>query len=69
MHLCFLSNYGIIKYKYHVIVEFGGCKMAKAVKQNKAVSMEEALWKSADKLCGSVEPAEYKHVFLSLFIK
>ena len=39
--------------------------MAKAVK--KEVSMEEALWKSADKLRGSVEPAEYKHVVLSLF--
>jgi|GEM_PF-2840614 len=33
----------------------------------KEVSMEEALWKSADKLRGSVEPAEYKHVVLSLF--
>ena len=41
--------------------------MAKAAKTNKAVSMEEALWKSADKLRGSVEPAEYKHVVLSLF--
>lgn len=39
--------------------------MAKTVK--KEVSMEEALWKSADKLRGSVEPAEYKHVVLSLF--
>ena len=29
--------------------------------------MEEALWKRADKLRGSVEPAEYKHVVLSLF--
>ena len=29
--------------------------------------MEEALWKSADKLRGSVEPSEYKHVVLSLF--
>lgn len=29
--------------------------------------MEEELWKSADKLRGSVEPAEYKHVVLSLF--
>jgi type I restriction enzyme M protein len=29
--------------------------------------MEEALWKAADKLRGSVEPAEYKHVVLSLF--
>lgn len=39
--------------------------MAKA--KTKEVSMEEALWKSADKLRGSVEPAEYKHVVLSLF--
>ena len=38
-----------------------------ATKRKKEVSMEEALWKSADKLRGSVEPAEYKHVVLSLF--
>lgn len=30
--------------------------------KTKEVSMEEALWKSADKLRGSVEPSEYKHV-------
>ena len=30
----------------------------------KEVSMEEDLWKSADKLRGSVEPSEYKHVVL-----
>lgn len=30
-------------------------------KKNKDVTMEEALWKSADKLRGSVEPSEYKH--------
>lgn len=42
--------------------------MAKATaKPKKEISMEEALWKSADKLRGSVEPAEYKHVVLSLF--
>lgn len=41
--------------------------MAKSTKPKKVVSMEEALWKSADKLRGSVEPAEYKHVVLSLF--
>lgn len=29
--------------------------------------MEDALWKSADKLRGSIEPSEYKHVVLSLF--
>ena len=40
--------------------------MAKA-SSKKEVSMEEALWKSADKLRGSVEPSEYKHVVLSLF--
>lgn len=38
-----------------------------AAKAKKEVSMEEALWKSADKLRGSVEPSEYKHVVLSLF--
>ena len=42
----------------------------KSPKRKKEVSMEEALWKSADKLRGSVEPAEYKHVVLSLlFLK
>ena len=41
--------------------------MASAAKPKKEISMEEALWKSADKLRGSVEPAEYKHVVLSLF--
>jgi type I restriction enzyme M protein len=41
--------------------------MAKATAKTKEVSMEEALWKSADKLRGSVEPSEYKHVVLSLF--
>lgn len=41
--------------------------MAKTTKLKKEISMEEALWKSADKLRGSVEPAEYKHVVLSLF--
>ena len=44
--------------------------MARATpKPKKEISMEEALWKSADKLRGSVEPAEYKHVVLSLFLK
>lgn len=40
--------------------------MAKAI-DKKETSMEETLWKAADKLRGSVEPAEYKHVVLSLF--
>ena len=41
--------------------------MALATKTKNEIPMEEALWKSADKLRGSVEPAEYKHVVLSLF--
>lgn len=42
-------------------------KIAKA-KQHK--SMEEALWESCNKMRGSVEPSEYKHVVLSLiFLK
>ena len=42
--------------------------MAKVQKQEK--SMEAALWESANKLRGAVEPAEYKHVVLSLiFLK
>lgn len=40
---------------------------ASKTKKKKEISMEEALWKSADKLRGSVEPSEYKHVVLSLF--
>lgn len=43
--------------------------MAKA-KKKEEVSIEAALWKSCDKMRGSVEPAEYKHVMLSLiFLK
>ena len=42
--------------------------MAKQTAKEK--SMEEALWESANKLRGSVEPSEYKHVVLSLiFLK
>lgn len=42
--------------------------MSKAQKQEK--SMEAALWESANKLRGNVEPSEYKHVVLSLiFLK
>ena len=37
--------------------------MARTTKPKKEISMEEALWKSADKLRGSVEPAEYKTMF------
>ncbi len=39
-------------------------------KQTKEKSIEETLWDSANKLRGSVEPAEYKHVVLGLiFLK
>ena len=41
-----------------------------AKKQLKEKSIEETLWESANKLRGSVEPSEYKHVVLSLiFLK
>lgn len=41
-----------------------------AKKQVKEKSIEETLWDSANKLRGSVEPAEYKHVVLGLiFLK
>lgn len=44
--------------------------MAKAKNNKKQKSLEETLWDSADKLRGSVEPSEYKHVVLSLiFLK
>ena len=36
----------------------------------KPKSIEETLWQSCDKLRGSIEPSEYKHVVLSLiFLK
>lgn len=39
-------------------------------KVEKVVSIEETLWNSANKLRGSVEPSEYKHVVLGLiFLK
>lgn len=42
--------------------------MAKKILKEKAI--EETLWQSCDKLRGSVEPAEYKHVVLGLiFLK
>ncbi|MCP4179703.1 MAG: N-6 DNA methylase [bacterium] len=41
-----------------------------AVKKKNNKSIEEILWDSANKLRGSVEPSEYKHVVLSLiFLK
>lgn len=42
----------------------------KATNNKKQKSFEETLWDSANKLRGSVEPSEYKHVVLSLiFLK
>ena len=42
----------------------------KATKQKKEKSIEEMLWDSANKLRGSIEPSEYKHVVLGLiFLK
>lgn len=38
--------------------------MARAAKPKKETSMEEALWKSADKFRGSVEPASISTLFL-----
>jgi len=44
--------------------------MAKKATNKKQKSLEETLWDSANKLRGSVEPSEYKHVVLSLiFLK
>ena len=44
--------------------------MAKQAKESKQKAIEETLWDSANKLRGSVEPAEYKHVVLGLiFLK
>jgi type I restriction enzyme M protein len=45
-------------------------KIKKSAKAIKDKSIEETLWESANKLRGSVEPAEYKHVVLGLiFLK
>ena len=44
----------------------------KSAKKNKAkeLGFEESLWDAANKLRGSVESAEYKHIVLSLiFLK
>ena len=44
--------------------------MSKQKKEIKEKSIEVTLWDAANKLRGSVEPAEYKHVVLSLiFLK
>src|SRR5687767_15378133 len=45
-------------------------KQPKQPKKKNNKSIEETLWDSANKLRGSVEPAEYKHVVLGLiFLK
>ena len=44
--------------------------MAKKSNNKKTKSIEESLWDPANKLKGSVEPSEYKHVVLGLiFLK
>jgi type I restriction enzyme M protein len=44
--------------------------MAKRIKEKKHISIEETLWDSANKLRGTVEPSEYKHVVPGLiFLK
>ncbi|MFW6257700.1 MAG: type I restriction-modification system subunit M N-terminal domain-containing protein [Prolixibacteraceae bacterium] len=44
--------------------------MAKKKTNGKQKSMEESLWDSANKLRGTVESSEYKHVVLGLiFLK
>src|SRR6218665_2796207 len=44
--------------------------MAKQQKEIKEKAIEITLWEAANKLRGSVEPAEYKHVVLGLiFLK
>ncbi len=44
--------------------------MSTATKPKKQISIEETLWDSANKLRGSVESSEYKHVVLGLiFLK
>ena len=45
-------------------------RTSKQAKLKAVKSMEAALWESCNKLRGAVEPAEYKHVVLSLiFLK
>ena len=44
--------------------------MAKQTKQKQEKPFEESLWDAANKLRGSVESSEYKHIVLSLiFLK
>ena len=58
----------ISNFANNILKHYNREKMAK--KQIKEKSIEETLWESANKLRGSVEPSEYKHVVLSLiFLK
>jgi len=58
----------ISNFANNILRHYNREKMAK--KQIKEKSIEETLWESANKLRGSVEPSEYKHVVLSLiFLK
>ncbi len=62
----------IIHFIFHstFIIFVGRKQSIMAKKQIKEKSIEETLWESANKLRGSVEPSEYKHVVLSLiFLK
>lgn len=76
--ICGKTYYLILILKFSKILKvglksstvFNEVTMAKIQKQKKEKSMEAALWESANKLRGAVEPAEYKHVVLSLiFLK
>ncbi len=58
----------ISNFANNILQHYNREKMSK--KQIKEKSIEETLWESANKLRGSVEPSEYKHVVLSLiFLK
>jgi type I restriction enzyme M protein len=64
--LCILYKY---RENQQSVARVGDYIMAKN-KQTKQISIEETLWDSANKLRGSVESSEYKHVVLGLiFLK
>jgi type I restriction-modification system DNA methylase subunit len=50
--------------------ETGIYMLDSAINSDDGKKIEETLWQSCDKLRGSIEPAEYKHVVLGLiFLK
>ncbi len=60
----------VTKKKVAEVTDEEGKKIVPKKSAKKQKSMEETLWDAANKLRGSVEPAEYKHVVLSLiFLK